>query len=190
MRHAWSFVLLASCMFRPDDQEEPPAPATKRVFVTRGTYTGALASYVEARSGLEAADLICQLRAKAADLGGTWVAWLSSSTSDAIERVTDLGPWTMLDGQVAFEDRSQLFGEPLVPLDVDERGEVLEEYALPSVYVWTGTRAGGLRHADTCGDWTVTSGQGHFGRRSWSFAWTDDGSTSCDRQYRLVCLEI
>jgi hypothetical protein len=191
MRHLWSVIFLASCVLQPHDDPGPPAPAsTKRVFVTRGTYSGALTSYLDAPDGLEAADRICELRAKAATLGGTWVAWLSSSQRDAIERVTDLGPWQMLDGQVAFASRAQLYGEPLVPLEYDERGMLLDDYSLPNVVVWTGTRAGGLRHPDTCNDWTTTTGDGHYGARSASFGWTDDSSERCSSEHRLVCLEI
>lgn len=44
--------------------------------------------------GLTGADAICQADAATAGKGGTWVAWLSTSTVNAKDRLVDLGPWT------------------------------------------------------------------------------------------------
>ena len=154
--------------------------------MTFGTYTGALTSYVEAADGLAAGDLICNLRAKAAGRGGTWVAWLSSASKDAIDRVTSLGPWKRFDGQVAFTSHAQLYGEPLVPLDVDERGKRIDD----GTRVWTGTRAGGLKHAETCNGWTSAAGNGRYGLDARDFTWTDSWWAYCDAELRLICFEL
>ena len=206
MRILWAAVFLASCMFHPDDErpnkpphdpdggvddfpepDAPPQPGEKRVFVTYGTYSGALTSYVDATDGLAAGDLICNLRAKAAGIGGTWAAWLSGPSKDAIERVTSQGPWKRLDGKVAFTNRAQLYGEPLVPLEVDERGQRIAD---GSARVWTGTRAGGLKHAETCGGWTSSTSTGRYGLRGTDFSWTDSWWSYCNDELRLVCFEL
>jgi hypothetical protein len=201
--------LLASCMVhpseqapdayehpkpRPDGGSQPPdgtqPPGARRVFVTQGSYTGALTSYVTAADGLAAGDKICNLRAQAQNLGGTWVAWLSSSSKDAIDRVTSVGPWHRLDGPIAFANRAQLYGEPAVNLDIDEQGDRIYPGG-GEVAVWTGTKAGGLHHADTCGDWTVaaSTAMGRFGVDSTTFDWTDVLSRYCTTEQRLICFE-
>ena len=169
------------------DDTAPAFPA-KHIFVTRGTYTGALTTIMGLPDGLAAADAICQQRAKAAGLAGTYVAWLSSSTRDAIDRITAQGPWRPVGTtDVAFENRSQLYGEPLVRLDRDERGEPLTTSI--DGMAWTGTRAGGGRHAYTCNDWTAIAGNGLYGRRALTFDWTESYWTYCDRQLHLICFE-
>lgn len=171
----------------PTYPENPPPPAgTKRVFVTRGAYTGALTAVMGIPDGLAAGDAICQQRAKAAGLTGSYVAWLSSSTKDAIDRVTAQGPWQLVGGGVAFENRSQLYGEPLVQIDRDERGQWVSSV---ETLVWTGTRAGGGRDVDTCANWTTTQGRGRYGRDSIDFDWTDSWWTYCDRAHHLICFE-
>ena len=200
----WPLVLfsvcsLTACMFHdreepepnpddpdyPDPDPEPPAPPAggKRLFVTRGAYRGALA--VDDARGIAAGDLICNLRAKAAGLGGTWVAWLSSSTADAIDRVTSLGPWRTLDNKVAFEQRAQLYGEPLVPLNRDERGVIVGD-----ARIWTGTRAGGMRSVETCDDWLSTANRGRYGHDAQTFDWTDYSFSYCTDELRLLCIEL
>ena len=204
MRYLAAVMLLSSCMVDPDappdhdktppgDEnppsypEDPPPAGGKRVFVTRGTYPGALTAVMGLSDGLAAGDAICQQRAKAAGLTGTWVAWLSSSSKDAIDRITAQGPWRLVGGDVAFQNRSQLYGEPLVRLDRDERGEPLST-AIDAM-AWTGTRAGGGRHAYTCGDWTSNDGNGVYGHRAVTFDWTESYWTTCRNALHLICFE-
>lgn len=187
-------LFVSGCLIQDREPGEPGEPAEPmpegdlRVFVTRGTYEGAFV--VDDKRGVEAADAICQLRAKAADLGGTWIAWLSTSELDAVERVEALGPWRLVGGGIAFDQRAQLYGEPLVALDRDERGEQVDPHDVYRAKVWTGTRAGGSKHADTCNDWTSTSALGQYGVASGTFTWTDFSTGLCGNKYRLVCLEL
>jgi hypothetical protein len=153
------------------------------MFVSRGIYDGVFA--IDDLHGIEAADQICKLRAKAASVGGTWIAWLSTSHVDAIERVTSLGPWQLVGGEVAFENRAQLYGEPLVEIDRDERGMYVDD-----AVIWTGTGRGGLRSADTCADWAERTARGRYGSRSDSFAWTDYTSGWCGETKHLLCIEL
>lgn len=199
MRHLAAVALLTSCIVpdsepasstkppRPDAAAPPTFPA-KGVFVTRGTYSGALTSVMGLSDGLAAGDAICQQRAKAAGLPGTWVAWLSSSAHDAIDRITAAGPWRLVGTtDVAFENRSQLYAEPLVRLDRDERGERLTTSI--DAMVWTGTRAGGNRHDYTCNDWSAVTGNGVYGRGALTFDWTESYWTYCQNQLHLLCFE-
>src|SRR5262245_2730644 len=75
----------------------PCFPSGKRIFVTSTPYTGDLKTNGAGMTGLHGADNLCGLAATAAGLGGTWTAWLSSSTVDAIDRINDVGPWYLVD---------------------------------------------------------------------------------------------
>ena len=57
-----------------------------RVFVTDTGYEGNL-------GGLAGADAICQAQGNAVYPGTFWVAWLSTSTVDAVDRLTASGPF-------------------------------------------------------------------------------------------------
>src|SRR5437016_3643883 len=87
-----------------------PATGGKRVFVTSTAYLGS------------AVTSACSDAAAAANLGGTWDAWLSTQSMDAIDKVTGSGPWKRLDGQVAFNNHAGLATQPLVAIDITENG--------------------------------------------------------------------
>jgi hypothetical protein len=199
-----------------DVGDSEPVPGAKRVFVTSLTYTGDLASEGKAATGLLGADNICNEHAKAANLGGNWVAWVSTSTEDAIDRVPDVGPWYFVDRTTkVFPSKFYIKDGPLVPLVIDERGLTLEGPGLSRLYVWTGTDNSG-RHdvrpryyaqgvsfpIDGCSDWTsAASGStgGVHARASYGQAstatWTDSGtgydgsSTDCSQRLHLHCFE-
>lgn len=189
-----------------------PVPGAKRVFVTSLTYTGNLAGEGKAATGLQGADNLCASHAAAANLGGTWVAWLSSSTENAIDRVPDVGPWYFVDRTTkVFESKFYIKEGPRVPLARDERGKTVA-----SSYVWTGTdnrgqydvrpryyAQGASFPISGCTDWT-SAGSGSvggvharaaYGLASQTLAWTeagtgyDDSSADCSQQLRLYCFE-
>lgn len=165
------------------------AAAQKKVFVTSETSGGNL-------GGLSGADATCQQHAANAGLGGTWVAWLSSSTSHAIDRLTGDGPWVRLDGEPVFANKAAIadqFGKPDNGLWLDESGTWL-----PSDRIWTGTGIGG-RFAESIGDscqgWTsnAMADQARIGQvgRSNGAAWTSFSFTTCDQSgTRLICFEL
>ncbi|MCP3974444.1 MAG: hypothetical protein GY720_08120, partial [bacterium] len=68
-----AFVLMASGIAEAQDL---------RVFVTSTQQNGNL-------GGLAGGDAVCEARATANTLGGTWRAWLSTSTVDAKDRLTE-----------------------------------------------------------------------------------------------------
>src|SRR5687768_3068711 len=55
-----------------------PLPGQKRMFVTSSKYSGNLQMTGQAPTGLEGGDNLCRTSATAANLGGTWNAWLST----------------------------------------------------------------------------------------------------------------
>ena len=168
----------------------PTTSSTLRVFATHGTYTGNLTAYLaNAPNGLAAGDMICQLRADSARLGGKWRAWLSSSDLHAIDRVNGNGPWKLVSSETAFANRAQLQTEPSTPINIDEHGELIREY-YGLVHAWTGTLSGGVRSTDTCGGWTSTTARGLYGHsKEGSFEWTDYSTSDCTAEKRLICLQ-
>ena len=118
------------------------------VFATSSKHTGDL-------GGLAGADAICQTRASAAGLGGTYVAWLSTSTVDAISRLGAARGWVRPDGRPVFDTQADLLaGHVLYPPRLDETGADLLRAS-----VTTGTGRDGRRSTGgtTCGDWTVAN---------------------------------
>jgi hypothetical protein len=162
-----------------------------RLFVTSASYSGNLSSLRgTSAAGLQAGDALCNNAAQGAVLGGTWKAWLSDSTENAIDRIADLGPWYRIDGKKVFNNRANLQTTPLATLSVDERGETLDWGE-----TWTGTGATGTSSGHTCDSWSTAARSyytlGEFGNTcSTSSAWTsagDDGQ--CDVKRHLICIE-
>ncbi len=160
-----------------------------RIFVTSTTYQGDLD---DGSGGLAGGDARCEARATAAGLGGTWVAWLSTSTVDAKDRLTEpAGVFTRVDGvtQVA-DDIADLTDNSLDnAILLDENGT---SAGIATVY--TGSEAIGTKRLGLmCNDWTDgTSGSnGQTGRRadtnSW---WASYLSMTCDTSARLYCFEV
>ncbi len=165
------------------------AATFKRVFATSKTFGGDLQSEGAGTSGLNGADKLCNEHA--ANLGGTWVAWLSTG-SGAIGRITSNGPWYRVDGSVElFPDRDALKGVPKAPIAMDENGFTIGS----DVRAWTGTDVGGTpaTTGQKCNAWT--SGGIYFGQygevSSQGTQWTDAGEDSClTAKNRLICFEL
>src|SRR5690606_4557544 len=77
------------------DAAVPPDAAvpTNLVFVTSTTHEPA------SLGGLAGGDAICAARAEAAGLPGTYVAWLSTATVDARDRLGSARGWRRVDGE-------------------------------------------------------------------------------------------
>ena len=164
-----------------------PSTGVKRVFVTSLEYSGDLATAGSQPTGLAGGDALCAAHANDAGLGGTWVAWLSTSQVHAIDRLTSDGPWQLLDGTEVFTSRFDIQRSPAHAIDIDEQGEDAV-YA----YVFTGTDAHGQVVADgTCGDWkSASSARGMNGRSdSITAEWTADFAFPCSSPSRLYCFE-
>ena len=163
---AWSGGDAASCSasvthlycFETEPPATPPVmqscPATlpdKRVFVSSATYNGNL-------GGLEGGDAKCQALADAAGIGGSWVAWLSDSTTNAIDRIDDAVYRHVLAGGVASagvaisgkDDLSD--GTLTYRIRYDENGDLTSL----RTRVYTGTDDDGTKMPDTCNEWTTS----------------------------------
>ncbi|MDP2274584.1 MAG: hypothetical protein Q8K32_27835 [Archangium sp.] len=160
-------------------------PAGKRVFITRQRFNGNL-------GGLAGGDTKCAAAATAAGLNGTWKAWLSTTTVNAIDRLVDVGAWVDTQGATAFASKSALTTGPANSLWYDEAGGFLS-----SDNIWTATNSSGTYQwgvvmAPPCDEWTSASMQsgarvGQVGRTGPE--WTSYSGTTCDQTAHLLCFE-
>jgi hypothetical protein len=154
-----------------------------RVFATSTTHNGNL-------GGLAGADAICQARANAASLGGTWKAWLSDATTSAASRHTQsTAPYQLVGGGVVANNWTDLTNGGIGgPIQRDENGTVLA-----AGEVWTGTTTSGGSDPATCNNWTSSAAAqfGEYGRNNTSGAgWTAaTGTRACNGAKRLYCFE-
>jgi hypothetical protein len=183
-------------------------PATRLAFVTSTSGTGDLSSWADAggEEGLAAADTVCQARAAAGSLPGTFVAFISDSSDDAYCRAHGLsgkkadncgqaelpataGPWVKVDGtpfaaqlDVALDD-----GVIYTPANVDELGSSV---AYPERY-FTGSTDGGIASANVCAD-SSTAGALSIGigiTDGTTYRWYSGAGVNCSHPSRLLCLE-
>jgi hypothetical protein len=152
------------------------------VFVTSSQLNGAL-------GGLAGADAACASEASAAGLPGTFVAWLSTSTLDARDRLAGARGWIRTDGVVAADTVDAFASFELrAPIDRDAHGNRVS-YA--SRAVWTGTQYTGVRTSETCSDWSSTATTGETGQLSaGEVVFTEDVSIACTSSAHLYCFEI
>jgi hypothetical protein len=146
-------------------------------FVTSTTHNGNL-------GGLAGADTICTGRATAAGLPGTYVAWLSTSTVDAVSRLAGARGFVRPDGQPFADQPSEIGANQIFNnLHLDESGN-----DVGTDVVWTGTTSDGTASANTCSDWGLASGNGRSGSSEGGpAAWTDTANTNCSQPHRLYC---
>ncbi len=150
--------------------------------------------------GVDGADRLCATAALAAALGGTWKAWISSSTENAYARIADVSPWYLVDRRTkVFDNKTGLLQGslkigPLVDISTNEFGGVNSP-----VNTWTGTKVAGVPSPTvsgfTCNNWTNNQpiggyeglvGIGISFNVSW---WTDSATNPCKIHNRLFCFE-
>lgn len=154
----------------------------KIVFITSAAHNGNFSG------DLTVADAFCQDLAGDASLPGTYKAWLSSSTTDAIDRITE-GARVRVDGVKIADSKADLTDAELFSsINVTETGTYLGNYR-----VWTGTLANGTKYDNLCNDWT-SSDSGVYGRVGIAPAtngwWTNNSSSySCSVSLRLYCFQ-
>ena len=165
----------------------------KRVFVTSTLTSAGL-------GGTTGADGYCQQRANAANLGGTFRAWLSLSGSPASQRLAhSASGYSLVGGPVVATSWADLTDGTLQhSISQDEYGN-----AVGSGYVWTATKADGSYNTDSwggcggamCGGFTIggscQGGSAGFGGDSGKVdaQWTDTVCGCCNNQWRLYCFE-
>jgi hypothetical protein len=172
----------------PPDAGPPDAgpPPGLRVFITEAIYTPS------ELGGVDGADGLCQSAATSAGLGGSWMAWLASSTSGPATRFTtrSTDPYVRLDGARIADDWADLTdGTIQSEIDLTPNG------AVPNGNnVWSNVAKDGTPLGSTdCGEWADNSKpSGHYGRSNvTSLSWTDSGSyVVCGNyQLHLYCFE-
>lgn len=116
--------------------------------------------------GLAGADAHCQSLAEAAGVTGkTWRAYLSTSDTDAKDRIGS-GPWFNAKGVKVADDVASLHSDANninKETGLTEKGEPVPGRGdQPNQHdILTGTNADGTRAADmTCGDWTLSGTEG------------------------------
>lgn len=182
----------------------------KTVFITSTLYYGDLVTEANALNdgttytdGLTAGDALCQSRADAAGLDGTYKAWLSTSSSDAIRMLSKTaGPWYRTDG-VKVGDYEDFVNETLEAIPHrDEYGNEPDPYVTGSGidpnYAWTGTGGdGGTRNNNTgtytCNDWTDAT-DSYYGTsgdaETLTYYWTYSDDYECNEyKQALYCFE-
>lgn len=132
-----------------------------RLFVTSQSYAGDLRDAAQTPTGLAAGDKLCQEAAAAAGLSGTFKAWLSDATTDAIDRVGNVPDgWYSVGPKAAkiADNKASLVAKGPSALIVDEHGKPVT--GCP----WTGTHPDGMKATSglnvgsdgTCTGWTAS----------------------------------
>ncbi len=174
-----------------------PTPATstptptpfpyKRVFVTSNTYSANL-------GGISGADSKCQSSADSVNLGGSWIAWISNSSTAARDRLTHAAvPYKMLDGAIVANNWADL-----VDGAISSRINVTEHLtSLVSTCVFTATQSDGssastrTSYNGDCNNWSSTSDANGVlaGQTSNLSGWTDSCGAWCWQSNPLYCFE-
>lgn len=115
--------------------------------------------------GLAGADAQCQQLAEAAGTTGkTWRAYLSTSDTDARDRIGN-GPWYNAKGEKIADDVASLHSDAngvSKQTALDETGETVNGRGdEPNRHdILTGSMPDGTKAEQTCGDWTLEGAEG------------------------------
>ncbi|RWC30777.1 hypothetical protein [Mesorhizobium sp.] len=116
--------------------------------------------------GLKGADAHCASLAEAAGITGkSWAAYLSTSDTDARDRIGK-GPWVNAKGVKIADDVASLHSDAngiTKQTALNEKGEVVNGRGdKPNRHdMLTGSKPDGTKIADqTCGDWTMSGAEG------------------------------
>ena len=163
-----------------DAASTPASTGPMHAFVTSAIVTGNL-------GGVTGADALCNDLAKKAGLAGTYVAWISTTKVNAIDRVTGTGPWVRVDGQEVAKDKTQLASGQLTnPLRRTEKGD---EPPVEADRTWTATTKDGKYDGfPDCNGWAGSSGTGGVGEAEhdgskWTALLVDEACTEVNRVY-------
>jgi hypothetical protein len=163
-------------------------------FETSTTYDGNLATAGSAPNGLLGGDMLCQSVATAAGLSGTFKAWLSNSTTNAIDRLIDVGGWYTPGAfpYAIFANKAQLATGPSSSF-TDEHGNGA------SGEPWTGTKAGGAKATSdafvgtsaNCNGWSVAyMDSGVTGLNGMTTGdWTEHAAYQCQNKRPIYCFQ-
>jgi hypothetical protein len=156
--------------------------ATRTVFVTSTTTMGGF-------GGVFGGDAICQARAAAAGLPGTYLAWLSDPGAAPAGRFTQsTNPYVMVDGTLIATGWADLIDGTIA--HAIDRTELNTQY---TGAVWTSTAPDGTFVGSvSCNGWTAL-GSNVTGLNGSSTAttgpWTQAGGTFCNNAFPLYCFQ-
>lgn len=170
--------LLAGCGSSGDG-----ATGRKYVFITSNSMP------TSAMGGLSALDAFCGTYAAAGGLGGTWKAWASDETTNAVDRIADVGPWYLVGtSTLAAANKLAFATTPATLIDVTQTGAVLGAYPIGAA---TGTAADGRASAgQTCSSWTATTGWYAGLQMQPANVWqVTTGTCSSGGGNRLICIQ-
>ena len=174
----------------------------KYIFVTSTATTGNLAQHDtdagpdQGSPGLEGGDEFCQTHADSGSSivpEGTYKAWLSDTTANAIYRLTDTGfPYVGVNGLQVAANRAGLTGQLNNAIQYYETGAAVDLQAGPQT--WTGTKTDGTLFNNLhCNGWTDGSSS-YEGKTGWpgypGSNWTQWGSHVCGYAgVKLYCIQ-
>ncbi len=176
----------------PTNTPTPTVTATpefNRVFVTSTLQNGDL-------DGLAGADLICEQRAAAGGLPGTYRAWLSTATVNAFTRLGSAQGFVRVDGKPFANSVADILANRIFnPIRLNESGVDVSNGIVPDtapVTVFTGTLGDGtVATGATCSDFTSTAGSARRGEVSGGpVTWTARQNSNCGTGRRLFCFQI
>ncbi|MEY3014725.1 MAG: hypothetical protein RIT45_3460, partial [Pseudomonadota bacterium] len=194
-------ALTGDCTHKADSAQG--CTVSRRVFVTADAYPPNF-------GGIAGGHAKCQAAANAAGLGGTWLAWLSdSSTYPSLYHAKAQVPYRRLDGALVALNWNDLIDGTLDnPIEVDETGAKITTGAGSTSYcgssalpaVWTGTNTAGNRANSSssiyyCGNWTTTTSSSSYRAASGistgnASNWTTACTTQrCNYKGHLYCFE-
>ena len=164
----------------------------KTVFVSSTGHDGDLKTAGGGETGLEGGDNICNARASAAGLPGTYTAWLSTAATDAKDRVTQASvPYLQPNSARIADNFADLLdcGDGCLDIGIN----VMENGVGTSRHVWTGTDSFGVKGlSDQCSDWTTSAGLACIGQANPGITdgrWTCAGWRPCTDTNRLYCFQ-
>jgi hypothetical protein len=141
--------------------------------------------------GLAAADARCMADAAAAQLAGTYVAWLSTSTVDARARLGSARGWQRPDGVPYADTVAELAANG--PYSISLYGANGAEIDNGISTLVTGTSASGTYAGAACADYTSTTATAEVGSiyaTGSSFTATAVAAAVCNGGAHLLCLGV
>ena len=135
--------------------------------------------------GLAGADTICSDTATAAGLNGSFKAFLSTSTVDAITRLGTASGWERVDGKpVANSVADVVAGKMFYPVRITPL-----PFDAKQDGVWTGTTANGVAQLSSCTNWTAaTTSTTRVGDSSAiGIRFTEAVAIACNTTNRIYC---
>lgn len=188
----WLALVLIGCGGGSDGME-PPVPDAHADAVDAPAAVGGNLVFVTAElyapgGGLAGADAICMQEAAAAGHAGTFVAWLSSDTVAAADRLAGSQGWVRADGRPFVSSVEDLLaGRIFHPIDHTADGELVIGTSA------TGTTADGMA-LSSCNGWTSTANADRMrlgNTAGTTRAWTETvAEQPCDSEARLYCFGL